>query len=42
MSDDLEPDDSTPTLEFAALIVIVCIIGAVAIVAVSALWRVFA
>ncbi len=42
MSDDLEPDDSTPTLEFAALIVIVCILGAVAVIAASALWRAFA
>lgn len=42
MSDDLEPDDQTPSLEFAALVVIVCILGAVAVIAVSALWRAFA
>lgn len=37
----MEPDDSTPSLEFAALVVVVCILGAAAILAVSALWKVF-
>ena len=41
MSDDLEPDDQTPSLEFAALVVVLCIVGAAAIMAVSALWVMF-
>lgn len=40
MSDDLDPDD-TPTLEFAALVVVLCILGAAAVIGVTALWRVF-
>jgi hypothetical protein len=41
MTDDLEPDDS-PGVEFAALVVVACIVGAALVMAASALWRLFA
>lgn len=41
MNRDLDPDD-VPGVELAALVVVLCIVGAAAIMAVSALWRIFA
>lgn len=40
MKRDLDPDD-VPGLELAALVVVLCIIGAAAVMAVSALWGMF-
>lgn len=40
MNDDLGPDD-VPGIELAALVVVLCIIGAAAILAVAALWDIF-
>lgn len=41
MSDDLEPDDGTPTPEFAALVVVVCIVGAALMMIAPVLWAIF-